>query len=426
MSPGFPPYLHIRVPPSDRPLPSNDLERLLALLPTTDHARAVPLFDKAIQDLANAGPILQGLVSAASNHDDPQLHTPHGLLTMVSGRDLLLLTKPPGGAGLLRFLFLYNFTLQRRPFDAAVASAMARSVPAAPAEDLAAAYAKAVRGGLGEQAASVLGRIALDHGLEPAAHLALRASFDDLGRLGHNLVTAMSYVQAAEAAGRGQELVPVMNLGRLQSFSLQGAPAAAIPGRESAGKGEADVDALGELVVEGAFDRVEATLQALAFSGLADQAYRPLLIATSADPGFLGHSLSLVHAARLASRYLTPSENTWLSWKLYRILTTRFGYPEFLELGPSEPLDRASLLPALESSLAYKSPPAERTLRKALENGVSVDERLATIVDFYGNWTVGEKEHTISYLNAALQTAKFLGRDQALLPLTIALGKLPF
>ena len=404
----------------------SDLERLLALLPTTDHARAVPLLDKVLQDLANAGPVLQGLVAAAANHDDPQLHTPHGLLTMVAGRDLLLLPKPPGGAGLLRFLFLYNFTLQRRAFDTAVASAMAKSVPPAPADDLAAAYRKAVAGGLGDQAASVLGRIALDHGLETAAHVALRASQDDVGRLGHNLVTAQAYVEAAEAASRGQELVPLMNLGRLQSFSLQGARPADIPEREGAGEAKADVGALGEQVDEGAIDHVEATLQALAFFGLGDQAYRPLLIATSADPGFLGHSLSLVHAARLASRYLTPSENTWLSWKLYRTLTTRFGYPEFLELGPSESLDRASLLPALESSLRYRSPPAERTLRQALENGVSVEELLATVVDFYGNWTVGEKEHTISYLNAALQTAKFLGRDQALLPLTIALGKLPF
>ena len=405
---------------------SNDLERLLALLPTTDHAHAVPLFDEVMKDSANAGPVLQGLVLAASNHGDPQLHTPHGLLTMVSGRDLLLLTKPPGGIGLLRFLFLYNFTLRRRPFDAAVALALAKAVPAAPADDLAAAYRKAVGGGLGEQAASVLGRIALDHGLEAAARIALRASLDDVGRLGHNLVTAQGYIEAADACGRGQELVPLMNLGRLQSFALQGVPMVAIPERDGAGDAEADVKALGERVVDGAFDQVEPVLQALAFSGLADQAYRPLLVATSADPGFLGHALSLVHAARLASRYLTPSENTWLSWKLYRILTTRFGYPEFLELGPSEPLDRDSLLPALESSLRYKSPPAERTLRQALMNGITVEELLATIVDFYGNWTVGEKEHTISYLNAALQTAKFLGRDQALLPLTIALGKLPF
>jgi hypothetical protein len=134
----------------------------------------------------------------------------------------------------------------------------------------------------------------------------------------------------------------------------------------------------------------------------------------------------LVHAARLATRYLTPTENTWLSWKLYRTLTTRFGYPEFLELGPAEAMDPRSLLPALESSLLNKAPPIEQTVRQALENGLPLDELLAAVVNFYGNWTVGEKEHTISYLNAALQTARFLGRDQALLPLTMALGQLPF
>lgn len=405
---------------------STDLDRLLALLPTTDHQHGVPLFDKAIQDLSSAGPILQGLVLSASNHDDPQLHTPHGLLTMVAGRDLLLLTKPPGGIGLLRFLIRYNFTLQRRAFDMAIGGAMARSVPPAPVPDLAVAYRKAVGGGLGDQAASLLGRIALDHGFERAAHVALRASLDDVGRLGHNLVTAMSYVEAAGVAGPDRELVPLMNLARLQAFALQGVQPVTIPERDGAGDGDGDPEALSDFVVDGSFDRVEGTLQALCFSGRADDAYRPLLVATSADPGFLGHSLSLVHAARLASRYLTPTENTWLSWKLYRTLTTRFGYPEFLELGTSEPLDRDALLPALESSLRDKSPPAERTLRQALENGVPLDELLATVVNFYGNWTVGEKEHTISYLNSALQTARFLGPERALLPLTIALGRLPF
>lgn len=405
---------------------ADDLNRLLALLPTTDHQHAVPLFDKVVRDLGSAGPVLQGLVYAASNHDDPQLHTPHGLLTMVAGRDLLRLTRPPGGLGLLRFLLRYNFTLQRRAFDSSVASAMGRSVPSATPDELGLAYRKAIGGGLGDQAASVLGRCALDHGLEPATHLALRASMDDIGRLGHNLVSATSYVEAAETVGPERQLVPLMNLARLQAFSLQGTPIAQIPQHVDAGDEEASVASLGEFVVDGAFDRVEDALRALAFSGLADEAYRPLLVAASADPGFLGHSLSLVHAARLASRHLTPSENTWLSWKLYRTLTTRFGYPEFLELGAAGSVGRDSLLPALESSLQNKSPPVERTVRQALENGVPLEDLLATVVNFYGNWTVGEKEHTISYLNAALQTAKFLGRDQALLPLTIALGKLPF
>ena len=271
-----------------------------------------------------------------------------------------------------------------------------------------------------------MGRLGMDAGVAAAAHLALRTSLADLGRLGHNLVAAVSYVEAAESLGRGRSLVPLLNLARLQAFALQGTRAAEIPERGDAGDGEPDVALLGDLVVEGSFDRVESVLQALAFAGRAEDAYRPLLVATSADPGFLGHSLSVVHAARRALRFLTPSENTWLSWKLYRVLTTRFGYPEFLRLGSSEAIDRSTLLAALESSLRDKSPPVERTLRQALENGVPVDELLATVVDFYGNWTVGEKEHTISYLDAALQTAKFLGREEALLPLTLALGKLPF
>jgi hypothetical protein len=84
------------------------------------------------------------------------------------------------------------------------------------------------------------------------------------------------------------------------------------------------------------------------------------------------------------------------------------------------------MLAALESSLRFKSPPAEQTVRHALEADVPLDEILASVVDFYGQWTVGEKEHTISYLNAVLQTARFLGRDEALLPLAIGLSKLPF
>ncbi len=405
---------------------SQDLDRLLALLPGVDHQHAVPLFDRAVKDLSSAGPILQELVLVATNHDDPQLHTPHGLLTMMAGRDLLRLTRPPGGLGLLRFLLLYNFTLARRPFDVSVASAMARSVPPASVEDLTMAYSKAVHGGLADQAASVIGRMTMDYGLEAWSRVALRASLADLGRLGHHFVTAATYIEAAESLGGPKALVSAMNLARLQSFSLQGATPIRIPDREGAGDEEADTDLLEELVDEGSFDRVEGVLQALAFEGQADEAYRPLLIAASAEPGFLGHSLSLVHAARIVSRHLTPSENTWLSWKLYRTLTGRFGYPEFLELERGGELDPDALLPALESSLRDRSPPAERTLRQALENGIPLEDLLATVVNFYGNWTVGEKEHTISYLNAALQTAKFLGRERALLPLTIALGRLPF
>lgn len=405
---------------------SKDLNRFLSLLPTLEGQKAVQLYDSLIQDPANAGPILLGLLSEVSNHADPQLQTPHGLLTVQSGRELLLLTRPPGGLSLLRFLVLYNFTLHKRPLTLSVAQASARGIPAANRDELASAYRKAVGGGLGDQAASLLSRIALDSGLAAASHVAVRTALDDLGRLGHNLVAATAYVQTAEILATPRALVPLWNLAHLQAPSLSKVRIADIPELKGPGDGEPDVALLEELVVEGSFDRVEPVLRALVFEGQADEAYRPLLVAASADPGFLGHTLSLVHAARMASRYLTPSENAWLSWKLYRTLTTRFGYPEFLQLGAPSGVDRDSVLAALESSLRYKSPPAEATVRQALEAGVPLDELLARVVDFYGNWTVGEKEHTISYLNAALQTAKFLGNDRALLPLTIALSKLPF
>ncbi|HEY5605687.1 MAG TPA: hypothetical protein VIL45_04080, partial [Thermoplasmata archaeon] len=207
---------------------------------------------------------------------------------------------------------------------------------------------------------------------------------------------------------------------------LQGVRPAEIPELAVASTAQPDVERLSRLLEDWEFDRVEPVLQALATEGLAEDAYRPLLVAASADPGFLGHTLSEAHAARIAARFLTPRENAWLSWKLCRTLTTRFGYPDFLALGEPSRGERDSILAALESSLRYKSPPAEKTAREALEAGVSLDDLLAMVVDFYGHWTVGEKEHTISYLNAILQTAKFLGREQALLPLAIGLGKLPF
>lgn len=405
---------------------SKDLDRLLTLLGTYDHGAAVPLYDSLIRDPANAAPILQELVYVVAKHDDPQLHTPHGLSTIMAARSLLHLTKPPGGLGLLRFLVLYNFGLPKSSLNSDALAFAAKSIPAAGLEESAVAYRRAVAKGLGDQAGSLLCRINLDHGHEAAAHVAARAALDDLGRLGHNLIETAAYLEAAHTIGPPRDLVPLTRLAHIQSVALADTPVTMITELDGPGDAEPDVALLGELVVDGAFDRVEGVLRALAFAGRADQAYRPLLVAASQDPGFLGHTLELVHHARLASRLLTPSENAFLLWKLYRVLTTRFGYPEFLELGPPTSVDRASVLAALESSLAHKSPPAETTVRQALESGVPLEEILGRVVDFYGNWTVGEKEHTISYLNAALRTALFLGKEEALLPLTIALGKLPF
>jgi len=115
---------------------ASDLDRLLALLPTFEHQKGIRLFDELAKDPANAAPILQELLAVVSNHDDPQLHTPHGVLTVHAGRDLLRLTRPPGGLGLLRFLVLYNFSLQKRSLTAAQAETNARAVPPAEREDM--------------------------------------------------------------------------------------------------------------------------------------------------------------------------------------------------------------------------------------------------------------------------------------------------
>ena len=409
-----------------QPLASTDLERLFALLPTFEHQKGIRLFDELAKDPSTAGPILQELLAVVSNHDDPQLHTPHGVLTLHAGRELLRLTRPPGGLGLLRFLVFYNFSLPKRSLTPTRVEAEARAIPSASEEEQALAYRKFVFERMGPKAAPLLARIALDHGVEAAAHLAIRTSLDDLGRLAHNLALAVGYADVASILGLPRGLVPIANLGHVQAVGLQGVPPTEIPILEKRGSGRADAEALASFLEEWEFDRVEPILQAFAFDGRADEAYRPLLVAASAEPGFLGHTLIAAHTARLATRFLNSSENAWLLWKLCRTLTNRFGYPEFLRLGTSEDRDRPSMLAALESSLRYKSPPAEETVRHALEADVPLEDILAAVVDFYGQWTVGEKEHTISYLNAVLQTAKFLGKEEALLPLAIGLSKLPF
>ncbi|HKW43836.1 MAG TPA: hypothetical protein VJP06_06580, partial [Thermoplasmata archaeon] len=180
---------------------SADLERLYALLPTFEHQKGIRLFDDLSKDPANAAPILNELLAVISNHDDPQLHTPHGVLTVHAGQDLLRLTRPPGGLGLLRFLVLYNFSLQKRSLTTTQAEAEAGRVPTADRDDMEHAYRKVVLDGSGPKAAPLLGRIALNHGIEAAGHVAIRVSLDDLGRLGHNLATAVAYVDVASTLG---------------------------------------------------------------------------------------------------------------------------------------------------------------------------------------------------------------------------------
>src|SRR2546427_344757 len=97
---------------------------------------------------------------------------------------------------------------------------------------------------------------------------------------------------------------------------------------------------LAEAVETGTFDVVEDQLRALLAARRSDDAVRPLLVAASADPGFLGHTLILAHAIRRAAPFLEPAENFHLFWKAYRTLVSRFGYPEFLRLGPPPAVER--------------------------------------------------------------------------------------
>src|SRR5439155_24136583 len=62
-----------------------------------------------------------------------------------------------------------------------------------------------------------------------------RSSLDDLGRLGHNLATAVAYSDVATTLGVPRGLVPLANLGYAQAVSLQGVPPVDIPSLEGAG-----------------------------------------------------------------------------------------------------------------------------------------------------------------------------------------------
>ncbi|MEK6851267.1 MAG: hypothetical protein AABY30_01875, partial [Candidatus Thermoplasmatota archaeon] len=93
---------------------------------------------------------------------------------------------------------------------------------------------------------------------------------------------------------------------------------------------------------------------------------------------------------------------------------------------PRAGLDPQAAITGLKSTLQHRTPPPLVTLGQCLEAGVPLEGVLKQIVGGYAAWRVGEKEHTIVYLNAAVQTARFLGLEKALLPLTVALQQLPF
>ena len=402
---------------------ASEISQFNELLVTGQHVKAMRLFDQMSHDPNLCRLVLETILMSNANHHDPQLHTPHGLQTTEAGRAMLAISGFPAGVPLLRFLTLYSFSLRKRDISAEDVRMKAKGL--APLADPEESLYESIRSGDFPTAGAILPRIAIDRGLPAAAHAALRFTLNDTGKLGHHLALAVSYLEAARALDMPRGLLPLATLGFYLGEAMQGTKPIDI-----ATPDEVEVlpsgEALREAVEANEFDEVEAQLKALLAAGRTDEAVRPLLVAASADPGFLGHTLILAHSLRLAAPYLAPAENFYILWKAYRTLVSKFGYPEFLRLGGPSDIEPLSVMAALRTSLQYKTPPAETTLRQALEVGIPLDEILATIVNAYGQWTVGEKEHTIISLGAALETAKFLGRDDALLPLAVALMRLPF
>jgi len=402
---------------------ATEVSQFSELLESGQHVKGMRLFDEVSKDPALCNLILDSVVMSNSNQSDPSLHTPHGLATTNAARGMLAISGFPAGVPLLRFITLYSFSLRKRGLSAEDVRIKARTLPAL-ADPVAALYTALSSGDVGVSGA-ILARLAMDRGIPAAAHAVLRYTLNDLGKLGHHLAFTVSFLDAAEALGLPRGLLPIANCGFFLAESMKGTRAIEIPAMEG-NHVPPSPDALAEAVETGAFDVVEAQLRSLLAARRTDDAVRPLLVAASADPGFLGHTLILAHAIRRAAPRLEPAENFHLLWKAYRTLVSRFGYPEFLRLGRDPGIEKDAVMSALRASLQHKTPPAELTIRQALEAGVSLDEVLGTVVNAYGAWTVGEKEHTISLLGAAVETARFLGREEALLPLAVALMRLPF
>ena len=402
---------------------ASEISQLNELLVTGQHAKAMRLFDAISKDPVLCGLVLDSVLMSNSNQHDPQLTAPHGLQTTNAARGMLAISGFPAGVPLLRFVTLYSFSLRKRNLIAEDVRIRAKGLP--PVPDPTGSLHAAFEAGDLPVAGALLARIALDQGLPAAAHAALQSTLSDIGKLGHHLAIAVSFLEAAQALGLPRGLLPIANLGFYVAEAMKGTRPDPIPPLEPSDVPPSP-QRLAEATMEDAFDEVEAQLRSLLAARRTDDAVRPLLVAASADPGFLGHTLVLAHSARLAAPHLEPAESFHLLWKLYRTTVSRFGYPEFLRLGPPPGTEREAVMSALRASLRQKTPPPEVTLRQALEVGVPLDEVLAAIVNAYGGWTVGEKEHTIIALDAALETARFLGRDEALLPLAVALMRLPF
>jgi len=400
-----------------------DLAKFLQLLYTFEHQKAMPLFDRLVADDANFGTIADALLLVCANHQDPKLTVPHGLQTVQAAREMFAIAGSEASRGLLRFVALYNFSLIKRDWTATYLQQQAVAAGAPSESDL----WVAISSGHPDRAAALACALAAKEGMEAGGHALIRAGLADLGRLGHNFTLAVSYAEAARALGTPAGFVPLANGAHFLATSLQSTRALRPEGFEYPSPTlDASLEALQRALSDGAYDVVHQIVRAQAGSSDRERAFEPLLIGVSKDPGFLGHNLILAHSARLAAKYLTKEELAHVLWKFYRTLGKSYAYPADLELRSKPGADPQAAITGLKSTLQHRTPPPLVTVGACLEAGVPLDGVLKQIVGGYGAWRVGEKEHTIIYLGAALQTAAFLGRDKALLPLTVALQQLPF
>ena len=403
------------------------VQEFLDALGTYDHKRGMDLFEASVKDFDTAQTATLGVLLAAANQKAPEGTTPHALLTAESGRRMLALVGWPASLPVVRFLALYTFTLTRRDWTPKALERTAARLKIAQGARLPESLARAVSLRKPEEAAAVAVALARREGLPAAGRALVAASLGDVGKLHHNLVLAAAHADAAEALGEPAGFVALAAGGFELAARTEPGPGHAIePLEPPPAPADPSLERLDAALFDDDFDEVHAQLKGFAASGIWEDAFRPLLIAACLEPGFLGHSLIAAHHARLAATRLTAEERAFLLWKVYRTLVHRFGYPEGLRLSGGPGIDPAAAVEALKSSLKVKTPPVERTLRDALESGVPLEKVLQHVAYNWTHWTVGEKEHTLQYLSAAVQTAAFLGKEQAMAPLVSSLYKLPF
>ncbi len=400
-----------------------DLGRFLQLLYTFEHEKAMALFDRLVKDEENFWRIADALVLVCANHQDAKLTVPHGLQTLEAAREMFAVAGPEASMGLLRFVTRYNFSLIKRDWTATYLEKQAAATP----HESESPFWDAVLHQQPDRAAVLLCGVAVRDGFDAAAHALVRASLADLGRLAHNFTLAVSYAEAARALGMPMALVPLANGAHFLATAIQaGRPVQSKAWVDAPEGTDASVESLQHVLSEGEYETVHHILRATATSADRERAFEPLLIGVAKDPGFLGHSMILAHSARLASRYLTKEEFVHVAWKFYRTLGKSYEYPADLAIRERAGLDPQAAITGLKGTLQHRTPPPLVTISQCLESGVPLEGILKQIVAGHSGWRVGEKEHTVIYLNAAIQTAVFLGEKKALLPLVVALQQLPF